>query len=66
MASSGAMLDKQPQDGKAPKMRGSVLVTAAESKEEALDLVKEDVYATQGVWDVEKLQIYPVCMELSD
>ncbi len=66
MASSGAMLDEQPQDGKAPKMRGSVLVTAAESKEEALDFVKEDVYATQGVWDVEKLQIYPVCMELSD
>ena len=60
----GAMLDEQPREGETPKMNGSVLVAVADSREEALKLVKEDVYTTQGVWDVEKVQIYPVCMEL--
>ncbi len=60
MASLGAMLDEQPREGETPKMKGSVLVAVAESREEALQFVKEDVYSTQGVWDLEKVQIYPV------
>ena len=57
------MLDEQPEGGKTPNMNGSALVAVAESREEALRFVKEDVYTTQGVWDVEKVQIYPVCLE---
>ena len=60
------MLDEQPKEGEIPKMRGSVLVTVAESNEEALKFVKEDIYASHGVWNVEKVQIYPVSMESSD
>ena len=60
---TGAMLDEQPREGETPKMNGSVLVAVAESREEALKFVKEDVYTTQGVWDADKVQIYPVCVE---
>lgn len=60
MASLGAMLDEQPQVGETPKMTGSVLVAMAESREEALQFVKDDIYSTQGVWDVARIQIYPV------
>ncbi len=66
LGSLGAILDEQPLEGETLEMKGSVLVAVAESREEALKIVKEDVYSTQGVWDVEKLQIYPVGVKLSD
>lgn len=33
----------------------------AESKEEVLRALKEDVYSQSGVWDWEKVRIHPVC-----
>lgn len=65
MASLGAILDEQPREGDTPKMKGSVLVAVAESRQEVLKLVKEDVYSTHGVWNVEKVQIYPVSVKSS-
>jgi hypothetical protein len=29
------------------------------TKEEVLAEIKKDIYATTGVWDLEKIQIYP-------
>ena len=56
------MLEEQPRGEETPKMKGSVLVAVAESKEEVLKLLKEDVYSSQGVWNLDMVQIYPVCV----
>jgi hypothetical protein len=42
--SPGAMLDEVPQSGASPKIRGSVMVAVAESKEAVLEKLKQDVY----------------------
>lgn len=39
---------------------GSTLVLVASSREEVVDILSRDIYATSGVWDVEKAQIWPV------
>jgi len=38
------MLDEVPQLGAPPKIRGSVMLAMAESKEAVLEKLKEDVY----------------------
>lgn len=37
------------------KFAGSTLVVIAGSKEEVVDLLKDDVYVKSGVWDLEKV-----------
>lgn len=34
---------------------GSTVVAWASSKEEVLEILKKDIYATEGVWDLEKV-----------
>jgi len=46
-------------EGEAPSMLGSTLIAVAETREEVLEKIRSDVYAKEGVWDVEKLQIWP-------
>ncbi len=56
-AYSGALLNSVPEDDDASKFdfMGSTLVCIAESKEEIMADLKKDIYATSGVWDVEKV-----------
>jgi hypothetical protein len=37
-----------------------VVVYAGERAEEVRDIIKSDVYAKSGVWDLEKIEIIPV------
>lgn len=53
------MLDKPLQEGEAAQMRGSMMVCLAGSAEEVLERLRRDVYVTEGVWDLEKAQVYP-------
>ncbi len=57
----GALLDEEVKDdghgGEGLKINGSVMMALAESKEEVLAALKEDVYSTAGVWDWEKVTI---------
>ncbi|KAF2142300.1 uncharacterized protein K452DRAFT_227008 [Aplosporella prunicola CBS 121167] len=59
----GAFMDASapfpPPDGETPKMAGSVMLALAESREEVLERLKADVYAREGVWEWEKVRIYP-------
>ncbi|OAQ61557.1 dimeric alpha-beta barrel [Pochonia chlamydosporia 170] len=57
----GALLNEVPTDSNAANFDffGSTLVCKAESKEAVLEQLKKDIYATSGVWDLEKVQIYP-------
>lgn len=38
------------------KFVGSTMVAVASSKEEVLDLLKNDIYAKEGVWDFSKVR----------
>ncbi|KAH0358622.1 hypothetical protein KCU89_g19500, partial [Aureobasidium melanogenum] len=48
-----------PKEGSPLKINGSVMMAVASSKEEVLEKIKKDVYAGQGVWDMDKIQIFP-------
>jgi hypothetical protein len=56
----GALLSKPIQEGEAPDMTGSALLTVGETKEDVLEFLKNDIYAKIGVWDMSKVQIIPV------
>ncbi|KAM0689704.1 hypothetical protein Q7P36_010575 [Cladosporium allicinum] len=55
----GAMLEEPIKEGVPPKMKGSVLMCVADTEEEVWERVKKDVYYEKGVWDKEKVQIFP-------
>ncbi|TQV95337.1 hypothetical protein V2A60_009630 [Cordyceps javanica] len=57
----GAVLNSVPKsaDPTTFDFHGSSFVALAESKEEVLEQLKDDIYVTSGVWDLEKIQIFP-------
>lgn len=57
----GAMLNAHPADGETPSFKGSMMLAVAENEAQVLELINKDIYATSGVWDMEKAQIIPVC-----
>lgn len=57
----GALLAEHPTEGKDEQILGSIVVYTGEGPEKVRKMIGEDIYATSGVWDLEKLQIYPVC-----
>ncbi|KAK0720905.1 hypothetical protein B0H67DRAFT_484616 [Lasiosphaeris hirsuta] len=58
----GAILEDVPVDDSPSslKMTGSTVVITAESKEEILKTLRNDIYAKSGVWDVDNAQIWPL------
>ncbi|KAM4057485.1 YCII-related domain-containing protein [Hirsutella rhossiliensis] len=57
----GALLKTLPVDDDPNNFdfAGSTIVCLAESREDVLKQLREDIYNTSGVWDTEKAQIYP-------
>jgi len=55
----GSFLSDIPKEGETPDMIGSSLVVVASTKEEVLELLKGDIYTTSGVWDLDKVRIWP-------
>jgi hypothetical protein len=57
----GALFNETPQGDDPSKwdFMGSTLVCWAESKEEIIEELKKDIYTKSGVWDLDKVQIYP-------
>ncbi|KAG7004834.1 peroxisomal-coenzyme A synthetase [Physcia stellaris] len=55
----GATLSEPIQDPSSPKITGSIMLALAESKEEVIQQLKEDIYSTSGVWDWDKVQVHP-------
>ena len=54
----GSFFEEHPAPGETPKMKGSAMLAQAETKEEVLEQLRNDVYNTSGVWDLSKVQIY--------
>ncbi|KAI4853673.1 hypothetical protein E4T44_00688 [Aureobasidium sp. EXF-8845] len=55
----GAMLEDTPKESSPLKITGSVMMAVASSKEEVMEKIKSDIYADKGVWDMDKIQIFP-------
>jgi hypothetical protein len=55
----GAYMSSPPVEGQTPPMIGSALIVVAASKEEVIERLKNDIYSTGGVWDVDNAQIWP-------
>ncbi|KAH7025925.1 uncharacterized protein B0I36DRAFT_365566 [Microdochium trichocladiopsis] len=58
----GAYFHTKPEDGSDPSewdFAGSTIVIEAASRDEIVDILKGDIYATSGVWDVDNAQILP-------
>lgn len=53
------------KEAQGPRIKGSIMLAFAESKEDVLKALQEDVYFTQGVWDWNKVQIHPVCRDIA-
>jgi len=58
----GALLSEVPQDDEPSSLRfvGSTLIVTAASKEDIVAQLERDVYAKNGVWDLEKVQMWPL------
>lgn len=57
----GATLSKPPEnETEQLEIAGSAIIARAPSAEEVLKVLRQDVYYRTGVWDWDKLQIYPV------
>ncbi|KAH6874721.1 hypothetical protein B0T10DRAFT_202320 [Thelonectria olida] len=58
----GAILNGVPKDDSPSSLdfAGSTLVVVADSVEAVRAELSTDIYATTGVWDMDKVQIYPL------
>lgn len=57
----GATLSRPPEnETEQLEIAGSAIIARASTAEEVINVLKEDVYYVTGVWDWDKLQIYPV------
>jgi hypothetical protein len=59
---TGAILESHPDETKEAQIKGSMIVYTAENVEEVRELIEKDVYATSGVWDLERVSILPVSL----
>lgn len=50
------MLEDTPKEGEALKIKGSVMMALAETKEQVLEKLKADVYAKGEVWDFSQVR----------
>lgn len=51
---------EHPSEGKPPAFKGSMIIYTVSSADAAWELIQNDVYAKNGVWDLEKAQVIPV------
>ncbi|CEJ80734.1 hypothetical protein VHEMI00902 [[Torrubiella] hemipterigena] len=57
----GAIFNSVPEGTDPTKFdfAGSAVVAVAETKEQVIEQLKEDIYYKEGVWDVDNAQIFP-------
>ncbi|KAI9371568.1 hypothetical protein BJX61DRAFT_21023 [Aspergillus egyptiacus] len=55
----GAMLNAHPAEGETPSFKGSMMMVVADTEKEAWEIIKKDIYTTEGVWDIDAAQVIP-------
>ncbi|KAE8167209.1 hypothetical protein BDV40DRAFT_284960 [Aspergillus tamarii] len=59
LVDGGAILETHPIENGEVQIKGSMVVYTAENEEEVRGIIEKDIYATSGVWDLDKMQIWP-------
>lgn len=54
----GALYNEPTTPGAEPTSAGSHLQVVADTKEEVLELIHKDIFAKNGIWDLENIIIY--------
>ena len=49
-------MEEIPKEGEGPKLKGSVMLALASSKEEVVDALRSDPYFKSNVWDWDKVK----------
>ena len=52
----GATLEEPVKEGQGPKSNGSAMILCADTEEEAMKIIKSDVYTENKVWDLSKVR----------
>lgn len=67
LTNAGGMFNAHPSEDSSepPSFNGSAMIVLAESAEHVRRVMAADIYATAGVWDVEKASVIPVCFSLA-
>ncbi|KAL5342532.1 hypothetical protein BJX70DRAFT_394747 [Aspergillus crustosus] len=55
----GAMFHAHPAEGETPSFKGSTLIILADKEEEVWEIIRNDVYVKNGVWDLDAAQVIP-------
>lgn len=55
----GSTLSHHGAEGEQPAEDGTIMVLKAENEEAIRELIRRDVFTTEGVWDAEKMTIWP-------
>lgn len=58
------MVGRHPEEGEGVPFKGSMMIYTGESVEDVRENLMKDIYASSGVWDLEKAQIIPVCRRM--
>lgn len=51
------MLEEPPREGEGLKIVGSAMIAHAASKEDILEVIKNDIYFKTDVWDMQKVNL---------
>lgn len=54
--------ESHPVEGQTPQFKGSMMIFRGTSAEEVREILNNDVYAKNEVWDMENTQIIPVSL----
>lgn len=61
VVAGGGYADEHPsKEGQAFDFKGSIITFKAETLEEVKNILQNDIYTKNGVWDLENVKIYPV------
>jgi hypothetical protein len=52
------MLEEVPKEGEGLKIMGSAMMAHAATKEEVLEVIKQDIYFKANVWNLDKVRLH--------
>lgn len=53
----GATLDEHPKEGEPMKINGSAMLITADTEQDAMKIIVDDIYYKSGVWDPKKVRV---------
>jgi uncharacterized protein YciI len=58
---AGALAPEFPSvDGATPEFKGSAVIVRADSRDDAIAFLQQDIYVSEGVWDIANAQVFAV------